>query len=206
MTNFDRLWNWVKRTPLGRHVAGTRDLPLAWDLIRHESDAGLQREVLRIAGATYGNESRRWLQATSWTAASFASTGDTFTYPVLDFCTINVLGFYFTTAGTTTATAISFDKRVIQGSNTGRVSAIDGTNGVVTAPNASTAQALGSLVYKDLGAIQPGDLVPGNEIVANVTTACTAGVGRAFVLIVPRAKMFPDLNTSASTVAWASST
>lgn len=188
--NFNRLWAHVRRTALGRYVEHEKDLPLAMDLLDARVLEG--PTILRIAGATYGNESRRWLDPVSYTAASCASTGDKDVFPVMDFQTITMIGYTFTTAGTTTALKIGFDLRVIQGSDTGRVANLDGTNGFLTAPNATTAMAIGAVITKDIGATGPIDINPGDEVVSTVITACTAGVGRSFVLTIPRAKMMAD--------------
>jgi len=189
--NFDRLWNAVKRTALGREVAFEKDLPLAADLLHARVDEG--SSILRIAGATYGNESRRWLIPASYTTASNASTGDKDTFPVMDFVTVTLIGTTFTTAGTTTALRIEFDRRLTQGSDSGRVAMLDGSTGFILSPSAT--QVIGSVLYKDIGAVAPVDLEPGDEVVGEVVTATTAGVGRTFVLVVPRAKMFADGTT-----------
>lgn len=200
--NFNRLWNAVKRSPLGRFVQSERDLPLIMDMWPYLSVGGVTemvRHVLRfdpyvprIVGGKYDNESRRWLIPVSFTAASWASTGDKDTFPVHDHSTVLALGGTFTTAGTTTATVMDFDRRVTQGSDTGRVALLDGTNGRWTAPSAGASQVIGAVIYKRLAQTAPVDLEPGDEVVSEVSTACTAGVGRTFVLVIPRSRLFAD--------------
>ena len=200
--NFNRLWNAVKRSDLGRFVQSEKDLPLTMDVLpylRLDGMARLARYVLRedphmprFAGARYDDESRRFLIPASFTAASWASTGDKDTFPVHDFVTVLALAGTFTTAGTTTATVMDFDRRVTQGSDTGRVALLDGTNGRWTAPSAGASQAIGAVVYKRLAQSAPVDIEPGDEVVSEVSTACTAGVGRTIVIVVPRAKLWAD--------------
>lgn len=201
--NLNRVWSFVKGTFLRSAVQREQDLPLAMDMLRAPligTDGSIavasMKQLLAIepilAGAGVGFESRRWLIPASYTAASWASTGDKDTFPVHDFLTVVAIAGTFTTAGTTTPVRIEFDRRVTQGSDTSRVAMLDGTNAFLLAPNASAAQALGNVLYKDIGHTVSVDLEPNDEVVSEVTTACTAGVGRSIVYVVPRSKLLSE--------------
>lgn len=198
--NFDRLWNMVQRSPLGRFVQSEKDLPLAQEAMRYLAFGydRVARHILRedphpaFLGARYDDESRRFLIPASATAVSFASTADVDEFPVHDFVTVLAVGGTFTTAGTTTATRMEIDRRVTQGSDTSRVNMLDGSNGFWLAPSAAASQVIGAVVYKRLAQTAPVDLEPGDSCVGQVVTACTAGVGRNIIIVVPRAKTWAD--------------
>lgn len=204
--NFDRLWNWVKRTPFGKMVQRECDLPLAMDIHRGVQFAPSMAKALGMGllanplpllkGGEYGLGSRRWLQPDIAGVMDFSGTGSEGQFNLFDWFLADVIGFTFGVAGTTTPAKIDFD--LYPGINaTGTISAanLDGTNGTVTAPNATTAQAIGSVVWKSLSETGPVLCYPGNSIDVDVATACTAGSSAlAFVLGYPHSEVFENLS------------
>lgn len=207
MYNFNRLWNWAKRTPLGKMIQRECDLPLAIDIHRGVQFAPsmaealgrglLARPIPLLQGGLYGYESRRWLSPDIAGVMDFSGTGSEGQFNVFDWFLIDVIGFSFAVAGTTTPAKVDFDlypapnaKGTIVASN------LDGTNGTVTAPNATTAQAIGAVVYKNIGDLTGPVLAkPGYSIDVDVATACTAGSeALAFVLGYSKSETFPNLS------------
>lgn len=205
--NFNRIWNWVRRTQFGKLVQREVDLPLAMDLYRGVQFAPSMAEALAqgllarplpiLHGANYGMESRRWLHPDIAGVMDFSGTGSEGQFNVFDWFLVDVIGFTFGIAGTTTPAKIDFD--LYPGINaTGTIIAanLDGTNGTVTALNASTAQAIGAVNYKMLDTTGPVLCKPGNSIDVDVATACTAGSSAlAFVLGFPKPEEFANLTT-----------
>lgn len=207
MYNFNRYWNIVKRTMFGKLVQRECDLPLAMDILKGVQFAPsmaqaigrglLARPLPLLQGADggYGGESRRWLYPDIAGVMDFSGTGSEGQFNVFDWFLVDVIGFTFGVAGTTTPAKVDFD--LYPGINaTGTLIAanLDGTNGTVTAPNATTAQAIGAVVYKVLADTGPVLCKPGNSIDVDVATACTAGTSAlAFVLGYPKAETFPNL-------------
>jgi hypothetical protein len=122
----------------------------------------------------------------------------------LDFnCMMNLsvlyIGFIWQVAGTVTAMIANFDKTSGPG-NTGTGTAkLDGTNGTITSPTIVASQAIGQIVYKNLGDTLDIDLTIGNCIHFNVTTTTTAGSGIPFVLVIPRSETL--LNVAVATLS-----
>ena len=206
--NFNRYWNIVKRTMFGKLVQRECDLPLALDIHRGVQFAPsmmealgrglLARPIPRLAGGMYGTESRRWLQPDIAGVMDFSGTGSEGQFNIFDWFLVDTIGFTFGIAGTTTPAKVDFD--LYPGINaTGTIISanLDGTNGTVTALNATTAQAIGAVNYKVLdGTLSPILVRPGNSIDVDVATACTAGSSAlAFVLGYPKADTFPNLST-----------
>lgn len=204
--NFNRIWNAVKRTALGKFVQVERDLPLALDLYRGTRWMPSMAEVLGLTflktplpvlrgAAGYGEESRRWLLPDIAGVADFSSTGSKMQFYVFDFFLVDLIGFTFGIAGTTTPAKVDFDLYPgINATGTIIASNLDGTNGTVTAPNATTAQAIGAVVYKSLSDTGPVLCRPGNSIDVDVATACTAGSSAmAFVSGFPKPETFANL-------------
>lgn len=203
--NFDRIWNNVKRTLFGKMVQRECDLPLAMDMFKGvqfapSMQAALGRGLLAnplplMAGSMYGNESRRWLQPDIAGVMDFSGTGSEGQFYIMDWFLVDVIGFTFGVAGTTTACKIDFDLYPgINATGTIIASNLDGTNGTVTAANITTAMAIGAVNYKML--TETGNVLckPGNSIDVDVATACTAGSSAmAFVLGYPKSETFPNL-------------
>jgi len=203
--NFNKLWAAVKSTALWKLVQREQDLPLACDIHRAtfwapsmEKALGmglLARPLPRLAGGVYGSESRRWLQPDIAGVMDFSGTGSEGQFNIFDWFLVDTIGFTFGVAGTTTAAKIDFD--LYPGINaTGTLVAanLDGTQGTVTALNATTAQAIGAVNYK----VMDGPILvsPGQSIDVDVATACTAGSSAlAFVLGYPKGETFPNLST-----------
>ena len=212
MYNFNRLWNGIKRSPFGKLVQREQDLPLAMDfhrgrtlfvpamslMIASLAETFLKRAPIpQLNGAEYGLESRRWLAPDIAGVMDFSGTGSEGQFYVMDYFLVEVIGFTFGIAGTTTPAKVDFD--LYPGINaTGTITAanLDGTNGTVTAPNATTAQAIGAVVYKNIGDLTGPVLCnPGNSIDIDVATACTAGSeALAFVIGYPKAETFANLS------------
>jgi len=206
--NMNRLWNWVKRTPFGKLVQRECDLPLAMDLVRGSGWAGSMAEAMGqmflkqplplLAGGTYGMESRRWLEPDIAGVMDFSGTGSEGQFYVMDFFLIDIIGFTFGIAGTTTACKVDFDLYPgINATGTLIASNLDGTNGTVTAANITTAMAIGAVNYKMLGETGGVLCKPGYSIDIDVATACTAGSSAmAFVLGYPKPETLPNLATA----------
>lgn len=109
-------------------------------------------------------------------AADLSSTGDKAIWTPTGLpATLRRIAVIVTTAVTTPAAVISLDLRPTAGSNTGRVT---GGVGTLTVPVASPQ---GRVVYKALNTT----LLPGHEVVVNVTTATGAGVVDVRLDLVP---------------------
>ncbi len=79
------------------------------------------------------------------------------------------------TAATTTATVVSFRK--------GTTGSAVGTSGLITTVTVATAAVQGKVYYKDG---LRSEVIPGQEVQANVTTASAGGKLRAYLFIEPR--------------------
>lgn len=206
--NFNRYWNIVKRTMFGKFVQRECDLPLAMDIyqgarwstpmVEAVCRGLLANPVPLLKGGEYGFGSRRWLQPDIAGVMDFSGTGSEGQFNIFDWFLVDTIGFTFGIAGTTTPAKIDFD--LYPGINaTGTIISanLDGTNGTVTALNATTAQAIGAVNYKVFdGTLSPILVRPGNSIDVDVATACTAGSSAlAFVLGYPKAETFPNLST-----------
>lgn len=203
--NFNKIWSAVKSTALWKLVQREHDLPLALDIHRAvcwapsmEKALGqglLSRPLPLLAGGNYGMESRRWLYPDIAGVMDFSGTGSEGQFNIFDWFLVDTIGFTFGVAGTTTAAKVDFD--LYPGINaTGTITAanLDGTQGTVTAANATTAQAIGAVNYK----VMDGPILcrPGNSIDVDVATACTLGTSAlAFVLGYPKGETFPNLST-----------
>lgn len=207
--NFNHLWSIVRKTMLGKFVQRENDLPLALDIHRGvqfapSMQAALAQSFLAnplplLKGSTYGHESRRWLQPDIAGVMDFSGTGSEGQFNIFDYFLVDVIGFTFGVAGTTTAAKIDFD--LYSGINaTGTIVSanLNGTDGTVTAPNATTAQAIGAVCFKNLSTLNVGPILvsPGQSIDVDVATACTAGTSAlAFVLGYPKPEEFKNLST-----------
>jgi hypothetical protein len=107
------------------------------------------------------------------TAPSLASVADNVrTFTVLQPCRCTGIGFIVTTAITVTPPVVDFDRRVLPGSDTGRVDKALG-GAAFTFP-AVAGLVAGAIPWKE---IAPVDLNPGDQLTIQVTTAATAGAG-----------------------------
>lgn len=128
----------------------------------------------------YAKESRQPLvqPETTWqNPITITATGDKALCRVMGPCEAVRIGFLVTTALTTTAAVVDFDKRVTPGSDTGRV---DQGVGRVTAPAA--AQAVGKMIHKEVNSVK---LVPGEEVVFEVVTAPAEGAVIPYMEVIP---------------------
>lgn len=208
--NLNRIWNGVKRSPFGKLVQREHDLPLAMDFHRGRTlfvpamslmisalaETFLkQAPIPQLKGAEYGLESRRWLAPDIAGVMDFSGTGSEGQFYVMDYFLVEVIGFTFGIAGTTTACKIDFDLYpAINALGTIIASNLDGTNGTVTAANITTSMAIGAVNYKNIGETGPVLCRPGNSIDVDVATACTAGSSAmAFVIGTPHSESFANL-------------
>lgn len=198
--NFNRIWNQVRRESwLRKNVQRELDLPLASDLLvaARPSVANIFKAyfagwllgpmALRGADGGYGGESRRWLQPDVPTVEDWTATGVEQTWNIHDRFIIDLIGGAFSVAGTATALVMNFDLWTGPFQTGTETTDLDGTNGVVTSPNATTAQAIGSIVYKDLSQIKI-NVEWGNSIEMDVATAVTSGNGISFIVGYPVAE------------------
>lgn len=88
------------------------------------------------------------------------------------------VGFLITTATTVTAPVVDWDRRITNGSDTGR---IDKGVAVMTFP-AVALGVVGTVIYKNAFV----DLNAGDEVTVQVTTAATAGAGIPFLEFIAR--------------------
>jgi hypothetical protein len=206
--NFNKIWAAVKRTMIGKFVQVERDLPLALDIHRGTQFApsltqamgrwALANPLPILKGASgYGSESRRWLMPDIAGVMDFSGTGSEGQFNIFDYFLVDMVGFVFAVAGTTTPAKVDFDLYPAPNAKGSIIAAnLDGTYGTVTAPNATTAQAIGAVVYKSLADSGPVLCKPGNSIDVDVATACTAGTeALAFVLGYPKPEEFANLAT-----------
>lgn len=109
-------------------------------------------------------------------AADLSATGDKATWAPTGLpATLRRVAVVVTTAVTTPAAVISLDLRPTAGGDTGRVT---GGVGALTVPASSP---LGRVIYKALNST----LLPGQEVVVNVTVAAGAGVVDVRLDLVP---------------------
>lgn len=195
--NFNAIWAALKKVaPFTKDIQREQDLPFAMDMVRRFQSLpkDLQRTLGRNmlndqsllvgADAGYGGESKRWLQPASDAAVSVV-TNNPVQFNVLDDFIVDTIGFIFTIAGQTSALVMDFDLHPnLYGIGT-VVDKLDTVNGVITAPNVTTAQAIGARVAKDLSQ-SPIHVTPGKSIATVATTVTTTtGSGMAFVLGFP---------------------
>lgn len=207
--NFNRLWAFLRGTAVGKMVQRKSDLPLAMDIHRAtlhlpsvSKDLGmglLKNPLPLLQGGGYADDSRRWLHLDTTSYLDFTSTGSKAQFNVLDWFLVDVIGWTYSVAGTTTAASVGFDLYPsVNAAGTLVASKLDGTNGVATAPNATTAQAIGAVVWKSLSKSNVGPFLvkPGQSIDVNVLTSCTSGNAcLPFVLGFPKAEEFTNYST-----------
>lgn len=154
-----------------------------------------------LCGAGFGWESRIPLvPIAGGTVPVITSGANSLNFNVLDFFTVLEIGFLWQVAGTATALVMDFDRYPTTGAVGGVTDKLDGTNGILTAPTVAS-QAVGNILYKDLGDTTPVDLQKGDSVQAIVTTTTTAGSGVPYVLGIARAETNANMG---ATVAFAS--
>lgn len=207
--NFNKLWSFLKGTAVGKMVQRESDLPLAHDFVKGSAwspslgkflaEAFIQKPLPLLQGGGYADDSRRWLHLDTTSYLDFTSTGSKAQFNVLDWFLVDILGWTYSVAGTTTAASVGFDLYPsVNAAGTLVASKLDGTNGVATAPNATTAQAIGAVVWKSLSKSNVGPFLvkPGQSIDVNVLTSCTSGNAcLPFVLGFPKAEEFTNYST-----------
>jgi hypothetical protein len=121
-----------------------------------------------------------WVYDSDWTADDLSAANDAgYVMDVIEPITITRVGTLITTVMNGAAT-VAFDRRVLTASDTGRVDALNAAgDGVITIP---TTTAVGKIVYKDVRV----NCDPGDQIIAQVTSAATSGAGRHFVEYISR--------------------
>ena len=197
----NRVWGFIKQTPLERFISHRAQvLPAAYLYTKGdrryaqafaESYFGLP---LRGAGSAW--ESRLPLPAEPTATSPIVTTGaNGLNFFVPDWCEVLGIRFAWQVAGTVTALVMDFDKYPSPNAVGTVVDKLDGTNGVLTAPTVAS-QAIGNVLYKDLGDQLAIELEPGNSVRANVTTTTTAGSGVPAVIVVPHPETMLNLSTA----------
>lgn len=160
----------------------------------HVFAAGLFGRELK--GAGYAWEGRQALIPDPSGTSPVVTTGaNTLNFQAHDFCSIMEIGFIWQVAGTVTALVMDFDKYPGPNGTGTVVDKLDTVNGKITAPTVA-GQAIGNVLYKDLGNTLEIDLNKGNSVQAIVTTTTSAGSGIPYVLVVPRAETNANLTTA----------
>ena len=130
-----------------------------------------------------------------------SSTGVKAHFTVRDFFTALEIGVIFQVAGTATALVADFNKFTAPNGAGTKTAKLDGVNGTLTAPNITTAQAIGSVVHKDLGDTLNIDLSKGQSVDFEVMTSVSSGTGIPYILGIARAETNANLG---STIGFAS--
>lgn len=190
-------WNQIRREPVARLISHESQAPLAYDLARLPNrqmglDLGLGLFDRPLCGAGYAYESRRWITPVS--QAAIATTGNnTVNFNIYDYCSVSIIGFYWTVTGTVTAMVMDFDLYAGLNADTLSTDKLNGVDGILT------GYAVGDMTkakawYADLGH-NPGeiDLSPGQSVQAIVTTTTTAGNGMPFCVGYARSEDFRNL-------------
>jgi len=127
-----------------------------------------------------GNESRQGnVSPDALTTVALSSVADNLRlWRILSPITVVRIGYLVTVAVTVTAPVVDFDRRILPGSDTGRV---DKGVGSIISP-AVALQVIGAVVYKEVVA----DLNAGDEVSFQVTTAATAGNALPFMEYINR--------------------
>jgi hypothetical protein len=128
----------------------------------------------------YGSESMQEgvvRDAASMATIPLQTVADKAVFTILHPMTVMRIAALVTLAPTVTAGVVSLDRRVLAGSDTGRVEL-----GQMTIP---VGTAAGKVVYKD---IDPVDLDMGDQLVFELLTASTAGAAILTAVMIPRAE------------------
>lgn len=196
----DSLWGKIKQTPLAEFICHrSQVIPAAYVL---KGNKGYARQFasayfgqpLRGAGAAW--ESRLALPVEPGATSPVVTTGaNTLNFFVPDWCEVLSIRFAWQVTGTVTALVMDFDKYPSPNAVGTVVDKLDGTNGSLTAPTVA-GQAVGNVLYKDLGNTLAIELEPGNSVQAIVTTTTTAGSGVPSVIVVPHPETMLNLSTA----------
>lgn len=128
----------------------------------------------------YDKEPKIWIYDSDWTADDLSATGDAaYLMDVVEPITVIQVGALITTV-LNGAAEVAFDRRILTGSDAGRLDGLDdASEGDITIP---TTTAVGKVVYKNVRE----DLDPGDQVVPQVTSAATSGACRYFVKYITR--------------------
>jgi len=197
----NRVWGFIKHTPLEPFISHRAQvLPAAYLYTkgdrRYAQDfaEAYFGQPLRGAGSAW--ESRLGLPMEPGATCPLVTTGaNVINFNVLDFCEVLSIRFAWQVAGTVTALVMDFDKYPSPTAVGSVVDKLDGTNGTLTAPTVA-GQAIGNVLYKDLGNTLAIELEPGNSVQAIVTTTTTAGSGVPAVIVVPHPETMLNLSTA----------
>lgn len=194
------VWGFIKKTPLERFITHRAQvLPAAY--LYTKGDKRYAKAFaesyfgLPLVGAGSAWESRLALpMVPGGTQPVVVSSTNSLNFIVHDFCEVLGLRFAWQVAGTVTALVMDFDKYPSPNAVGTVVDKLDGTNGFLTAPTVA-GQAIGNVLYKDLGDEFSIELEPGNSVQAIVTTTCSAGSGVPAVIVVPHPETMLNLST-----------
>ena len=126
----------------------------------------------------YGSESRHGMllgDAVSLAPIALQTPADKAVWTSLGQVTVLRVAVMATVATTAVAAVIEFDKRITYGSDTGRTAALS----TLTVP---IGTPISGAVYKDCNI----DLNPGEQLVAQLITAATAGTAFLYIEYIPR--------------------
>lgn len=195
----NKLWRYIKGTSLAQYIAHASQVVPAAYLLKGDPRyaqfcaQGLFAEPLRGAGG--GWESRMPLPVEPGATSPVVTTGaNTLNFFSPDWCEVLAIRFAWQVAGTVTALVADFDKYPSPNAVGTVVDKLDGTNGTITAPTVA-GQAIGNVLYKDLGNTLAIELEPGNSVQFIVTTTTTAGSGVPAVIVIPHAEVAANLST-----------
>lgn len=199
--NLNKIWQKVRGSVIAPYMCHEAHGPLTLQLLRKFTPNvalmmafGLFSRPLR--GAGYGWESRQALIPDPSGTSPVVTTGaNTLNFQCHDFCSVEEIGHIWQVAGTVAALVMDFDKYTGPNATGTLTDKLDGTNGVITAPTVA-GQAIGNVLYKDLGNTLDIDLNKGHSVQAIVTTTTTAGSGIPYVLVVPRAETNANITTA----------
>lgn len=203
-SRLNRLWTKVKPTWVGRHVTDKHQMDCALGMLsmfRNPKDIETLGRLMAkglferpLVGAEYWYGRQPLPIDPGATIPMVTSGANSVDFICMDYVTILEIGHIWQVAGTVTAVVIDFDKYTgVTGTGT-VTDKLDGTNGVLTAPTVA-GQAIGNVLYKDIGHTLNIALDKGNSIRANVTTTTTAGSGIPYVLVMPKDRLNADVTT-----------
>lgn len=195
------LWSVTKRTPLAQYITHRAQVFPAMYLWHHGDKRYAEHFAqtyfgapLRGAGSAW--ESRMGLPIEPGATSPIDVSGaNGLNFFVPDWCEVLGIRFAWQVAGTVTALVMDFDKYPAPNAAGTVVDKLDGTNGFLTAPTVA-GQAIGNVLYKNLGDTLAIELEPGNSVRAVVTTTCTAGSGVPAVIVVPHPETMLNLSTA----------
>ena len=196
----DRLWKSLKFTQMGKFIAHpSQVIPAAYVMRgdRRYAEAFARMFFAEpLCGAGHSWESRMPLPVEPGaTSPVVTSSTNSLNFFVPDFCEVLGLRFAWQVAGTVTALVADFDLYTAPNAAGTATDKLDGTNGTITAPTVA-GQAIGNVLYKDIGDTLAIELSPGNSVQFIVTTTTSAGSGVPAVMVVPHAETYANLSTA----------